>query len=425
MGAAALKLELEDIQGLVARGYRDLRHACFVLLGMEGDGARRWVAEVGATSASIRPGEDAVNLAFTATGLTKLGASLDAFPAEFVQGMVTAHRSRLLGDEGECAPSEWMWGGPSTPPVDAVLLLYARDASSLDAAHELHRRRWTEHGLVERQRLDTSDLDGAERFGFKDGISQPVVEGLSKSGPPWNTVRAGEFVLGYPNEYGLYTGGKDFDLGRNGSYLVIRQLAQDVAGFWRFVDEATVGPDGTSDRAAQVRLAAKMVGRWPSGAPLALAPHEDDPALADANDFGYFDEDPYGLRCPIAAHVRRTNPRDSLDPQPGSPQSIAVGKRHRLLRRGREYDEGLHFLCLNANSSRQFELIQHTWINNPHFAGLHDEPDPLVSPTSGGAFRIPAAPVRTRLTGLPRFVTVRGGAYFFLPGLRALRALST
>ena len=420
MGAATLKLDLDDIQGLVARGYREQPRACFVLLRMGAD-ARPWTLGIAGevATAAVRPSGNAVNVAFSAGGLAKLGAPLDGFPAEFVQGMVTPHRSRLLGDEGDATPAGWAWGGPSSPPVDAVLLLYARDDASLTAAYEAHQRQWAEHGLVEVARLDTTDLDGFEPFGFKDGVSQPIVEGLSKTGPEWNTVRAGEFVLGYPNEYGHYTGGKEFShgLGRNGSYLVVRQLAQDVAGFWGFLERLAGG-----DRAAQVRLAAKMVGRWPSGAPLALAPAEDDPVLAEANDFGYFGEDQDGLRCPIGAHVRRANPRDSLDPQPGSAESIAVGKRHRLLRRGREYDQGLHFLCLNANISRQYEFIQHTWINNPHFAGLHDEPDPLVSPAAGAAFRIPADPIRRRLTGLPRFVTVRGGGYFFLPGVRALRS---
>jgi deferrochelatase/peroxidase EfeB len=143
--------------------------------------------------------------------------------------------------------------------------------------------------------------------------------------------------------------------------------------------------------------------------------------------------------------VRRSNPRDSLDPSPGSAESVAVGKRHRLLRRGRKYgsplaqaealaaasgpeqdERGLHFICLNANIARQFEFVQHTWINNPRFAGLYDEPDPLVAAAGarGRTFTMPADPVRRRVTGLPSFVSVRGGAYFFLPGLRALRYLA-
>jgi Dyp-type peroxidase family len=198
------------------------------------------------------------------------------------------------------------------------------------------------------------------------------------------------------------------------------------------------------DPAAAERLAARIVGRWPSGAPLVLTPDQDQAALADANDFGYAAVDPYGYRCPIGAHIRRAHPRDALDPHPGSDASIALDKRHRLLRRGREYgpplppdetlaapastndDRGLHFICVNANIARQFEFVHHTWLNNPKFAGLYDDADPLVGAhrPSGGTFTMQAPPVRTRVSGLPRFVQPRGGAYFFLPGLRALRYLA-
>jgi deferrochelatase/peroxidase EfeB len=118
---------------------------------------------------------------------------------------------------------------------------------------------------------------------------------------------------------------------------VLRQLSQDVRAFWEFCDRATRRQDGSASREARVRLASKMVGRWPSGAPLVLAPDGDRPELSEENDFGYFATDGDGLRCPIAAHVRRSNPRDSLDPRPGSRESIEVANRHRLLRRGRQY----------------------------------------------------------------------------------------
>ena len=170
---------------------------------------------------------------------------------------------------------------------------------------------------------------------------------------------------------------------RNGSYLVFRQLSQDVGGFWRFADGATRRADGSSDPDARLRLAAKMVGRWPSGAPLALAPDADDPSLAEANDFAYHANDPRGARCPVGSHIRRSNPRDSLDPNPGSEGSFEINRRHRILRRGREYgpalpleralaepdsaERGLHFICLNANLARQFEFVHHTWLNNRKF----------------------------------------------------------
>ena len=93
----------------------------------------------------------------------------------------------------------------------------------------------------------------------------------------------------------------------------------------------------------------------------------------------------------------------------------------------REEPRGLHFLCLVANLARQFEFVQHTWLNNPRFAGLYGNPDPLLAPEPAGgrSFTVPADPVRERYTGLPRFITVTGGAYFFLPGIRAVRWLST
>ena len=176
-----------------------------------------------------------------------------------------------------------------------------------------------------------------------------------------------------------------------------------------------------------------------------MSPDHDDPHLSGANDFAYHASDPFGDRCPVGAHVRRANPRDSLDPDPGSRASVAINKRHRILRRGRSYGpritveealrdgedsddpRGLHFLCLNANIARQFEFIQHTWVNDPKFAGLYDDPDPLVGARSGarGDVTIQERPVRTRLRAMPEFTSVRGGAYFFLPGIRALRYLAT
>ena len=180
-----------------------------------------------------------------------------------------------------------------------------------------------------------------------------------------------------------------------------------------------------------------MVGRWPSGAPLALAPDADDPSLADANDFAYHDDDPRGVRCPVGSHIRRSNPRDSLDPDPGSDRSFEINRRHRIVRRGREYgpplpleqalaepdsaERGLHFICLNANIARQFEFVNHTWLNNTKFGELYDDADPFFAP---GCFTIPTDGVRERVIDVPRFVFVKGGAYFFLPGMAALRSLA-
>jgi len=459
MGAGAVSAgpsspELHDVQGLVARGYGELTAARFLVLAIDDPAAARaWVGALGATltPSDVRPEERAVNVAFTSSGLRKLGVApevLELFSLEFRGGMTTSHRRRMLGDLGPDAPEQWDWGGPSRP-VDATLLLYARDARAL-AALDAEQRRALPEGVRVVQPLGTSDLQGFEPFGFRDGISQPFVEGLSKTGPPAQSVRFGEFVLGYPNEHGHYTEDALLDqapeLGRNGTYVVFRQLRQDVGGFWRFLDEATRRPDGSSDPQRRTALAAQLVGRWPGGAPLVLSPGADDPALATENDFRYVALDRRGVRCPLGAHIRRANPRDSLDPSPGTDRSLAVNRRHRILRRGREYgpplpveealredesaagdDRGLHFICLNGSIARQFELVHISWLNSPKFAGLYDDADPIVGPSHpfGGTFTIQTETLRERVKGVPRFVSVRGGAYFFLPGIGATRHLAT
>lgn len=458
----ATRIERDDIQGIVVAGYGHLPAACFVLLRGEPGGqgrapaANAWLRGLAVTTASGRAEEHATQVAFTHHGLRALGlapGTADALAVEFVDGMATPNRSRALGDTGTSAPEHWSWGGPHTLAIDVVLMLYAKDRDALQRQYEAHAADFTRGGLVEVQRLGAADLGATESFGFADGISQPLIDGLGPAGRSADTVKAGEFLLGYPNEYGQYPGtalvpsdddpagvlargpGKQRrDFGRNGTYLVYRELGQDVDGFLAFLDAATRRADGTSDREAAMRLAAKIVGRWPSGAPLVLAPDADDPSLARANDFGYFNEDREGLRCPIGAHIRRANPRDSLPPKPGSDDSIAVNKRHRILRRGRQRDPapsepgavsgpGLHFICMNANIARQFEFIQGTWCDNPKFEGLYEDRDPLVTTSPGQSFRVPGLPVRTRYTGLPSFISVIGGAYFFLPSLRAIRYL--
>jgi Dyp-type peroxidase family len=462
MAAAPLtpSLERDDIQGLVASGYRHLPEGCYLLLEIvDAAAARRWAATLAerVTTAAGRVEGEAVNVALTLSGLQKLGvpdSALGQFSLEFREGMTERSRARVLGDTGASAPEYWTWGGPDCAPVDVMLTLYAtprRLASALDRHTDLATA-----GLRELHRLDAR-LEDREHFGFHDGISQPAVEGI-RTPAPGDTIKAGEFVLGYPNEYGQFTdrpllepdddpeavlaldpqGSGRRDLGRNGTYLVLRQLAQDVPGFWRHLEAiAAASGNGLGDATA---LAARMVGRWPGGAPLVLSPDRDDPALADANDFAYHEADQLGLRCPIGAHARRAHPRDSLDPNPGSESAIAIDRRHRLLRRGRIYgsrlepgaavdsgddsERGLQFMCLCGSLQRQFEFIQETWVFSPKFDGLYEDPDPLLGP-AGRTFTIQARPARRRLRELPAFVRVRGGGYFFLPGIRALRWLGT
>ncbi|MGQ4647128.1 Dyp-type peroxidase [Lyngbya aestuarii] len=473
-------LELNDIQGLIVRGYSQLLAARFVLLKIENPkAAKQWLSTLAPQlqNSQERPSETCLNIAFTYEGLKSLGLNeqiLTTFSPEFREGMSEPYRRRILGDHGESAPELWEWGGPNTTSVDILLMLYATDQAKLATFYKAYAQDFASGGVEEILKLETftlMDEEGRfrEHFGFRDGVSQPTIEGLSRVGSPDNTVKAGEFILGYPNEYGLYTerpmvkaqqdqqsilpedseGSGNHDLGRNGSYLVFRQLGQKVQEFWHFLDKVTQEQEGTSNPEASLKLASKIVGRWPSGTPLVTSPDQDDPSLENNNDFAYHHLDPHGLKCPLGAHIRRSNPRDSLDPKPGTEKSIAVNKTHRLLRRGRTYgkpiaaslepqellkgdssgERGLHFICVNANIARQFEFVQQTWINNPKFSGMYSDTDPLIGDRHPGdlglevTFTEQATPVRKRLTGLPEFVVVRGGAYFFLPGIRAFRYL--
>lgn len=475
-----LKEQIEDVQGIIVRGYSQLQDACYVLLEIDDpQAARQWLGTLSVTDGRSGSRDRALNVAFTHAGLAALGLdrdSLRTFSHEFREGMVSPYRSRILGDQGASDPEHWEWGGPQTAPVHILLMLYASTEAALADYYEEVARQFEAAGLREQKKLDAALLRGEngcskEHFGFCDGISQPYIEGLEKPAPAEQTVATGEFILGYPNEYGKLTerplvprekdpdnllpddveGSGRRDLGRNGTYLVFRQMSQDVKKFWTFIQEQARDEKSGADADAPIRLASKMVGRWPSGAPMVRAPDHDDPDLARENDFRYHDEDPSGHRCPIGSHIRRTNPRDDLGPDPGSEQSIETNKLHQILRRGRAYgtpvadsmdprdimdadasgERGLHFICLAANLRRQFEFLQHSWANNPKFNGLYDDPDPLIGDRhrSGtdrpNCFTEQGQPVRRRITGMPNFVTIRGGEYFFLPSLQAIRYLAS
>jgi Dyp-type peroxidase family len=481
--AQPVVLEREDMQALLTRGHSHHKAACFFLLTFadRADGvaaAKRWLGDLindPDVAMNAKREQPCVHLAFTAEGLRHFGCAeslLAGFSDEFQFGMATEHRQRLLGDTEASSPAHWEWGR-ADQKLHAVLMLYAADEDELARVRCRYEAAFNQHGIRAIVRETTWLANKKEHFGFHDGITTPPIEGIKPEPATKLSIKPGEFIFGYQNEYHRYPtsplihraldplshlkldveGSGMADFGRNGSYLVFRQLRQDVFGFWSFVDQAARAIDGTSDK--RDWLAAKMVGRWRSGAPLALSPNRDDLSLENSDDFMFHKNDQLGLRCPIGSHIRRTNPRDSLDPQPGSEESLSLSKLHRLLRRGRTYgdclagmdpdailaqgddgrDRGLHFICLNANISRQFEFVQSSWSNNPQFGTLYDDVDPLTGErgrfgTSNGApgtanFTIPHEAGRTRIRNIPNFVTVRGGAYFFMPGMSALRYLAT
>lgn len=448
------QLELDDIQGIVAYAYLRRSHARYLVLTVQprrAAEARAWLARLRRHVGSAQAGqhrpitEPVISIAFTHAGLKALGVAVDkGFVPEFQQGMVHPHRSRVLGDidadqdnyQVENAPAHWRWG-MTNESVHILISVFAAELEQLATFIAAHIAWAADEGLVRIEHTRNAAFrpqpdkprDLREPFGFRDGISQPYVEGFGRPAPladaPANRVRAGEFVLGYQNELGrtgqspsveaardpndllkpLADGRRD--LGRNGTYLVVRELDQEVARF----------------RQRTALEQAKLIGRWPSGAPLTLARQQDDPALGDRNDFSYFATDRAGMGCPIGAHVRRANPRDGFA-DPDLPRTAAASfanvNQHRLLRRGRPYwepEQGTFFMCINASIERQFEFVQQAWLNAPSFMGLPAERD-LASGAST-PYTIPHCAGRERLS-LPALIHVRGGAYFFLPGLKAL-----
>lgn len=459
-------------QGLLARGYGEKPHATFLMYAIPGGRekeARAFVASLPITDGAdapqvARPGEGdrrarrrhqpvAMNVAMTYRGLLALGMdealASATFSEPFRAGMGSPRTAELLRD----APSTFAWSdAPSSGAtvVHLAVLVYSDTFARLEATLHGLRADAKRAGLDEVASLDDSTLELEEPFGFADGIAQPRFDPAD----PQADTAPGEFVLGSMNAWGRVAGDWQSEgarpeqveapvdpmpLLRGGSYLVLRDLRQDVQGFWRYFASQASKPEEA------VFLASKAVGRWPSGTPFDQQDTEDGPANPSTwDDFGFAARDREGLRCPFGAHIRRMHPRDWLFA--GDEASVrALNARHRILRRGRPYGirpgrmsalemathpdripahaQGLYFGCLNTDIHRQFEFLQQTWANNANFAGLSDSPDPLIGVHPRRDLIIQKDPVRRRLRGLPVFVHVRAGGYFFLPSMPAIRRL--
>jgi Dyp-type peroxidase family len=466
--------QMRDTQGLVISGYAKMPFCTYYLLLIkDANKVKPWlnklVAEritAGEPDDKKRKTTDALNLAITKEGFKELGVGIDSFEQAFQDGMQTDSRATILGDFGDNHYSKWQWGNDQKP-VHFLLMLYSADEQTHAKRQKEEEAAFKQGGLVlaTDKRLDTTNMDEEgrfekEHFGFADGVSQPLVAGMTSktaSEVPQapQIIPTGEFVLGYPNGYdGNVTAvpgdasKQDPDkIGFNGTYLVFRQMEQDVPAFWEFINTEAKKQKIDADY-----LAAKIVGRWKNGA--ILQPGESKAPVikdkdTDLNGFDYRD-DLEGKGCPFGSHVRRTNPRgqglgvEQNDPNESIKTSLKVANRHRILRRGRSYgnflndplkddakgERGLFFICLNSNIERQFEFIQHTWVNNLKFNGLYDEDDPLIGtygssdPSFKRSFTIQDDPLRRRICNFQQFITIKGGSYFFLPGIKALRMLA-
>jgi Dyp-type peroxidase family len=437
-----MKLELHDIQGTVLNNRPMPYFGTYVVFRIsDAEQARtmlqRLIPRVSSAADWAAPKDDAwLNVAFTWEGLRRLGLSqdiLDGFPIEFRQGM--AARAAFLGDVGRSDPETWDFPHGNNG-FHAGIFVMASTPEGRDAKLAIGRGALEGlDGIEVSARLDVGVPPTLrEHFGYADGISRPFIEGqggepLPGQGTP---TKAGEFILGYEDELGkMATGPGPEQLWRNGTYIAIRKIHQDVAAFRQYLRQCA------KDSAGQELAAAKMMGRWRSGCPLALAPDADNPALvADPqrnNDFAYFDDDLNGQRTPVGCHIRRVNPRDGLQ------ATLANARLHRLVRRGAAYgpmlpedateddgqDRGIVLALINANPGRQFEFVQSQWVNDGDFVSQGIRSDPIIGRRDrADDFAYPAKPVRKRLTGLPDFTATRGGEHVFLPGLGGLRWLA-
>ncbi|WP_245481422.1 Dyp-type peroxidase domain-containing protein [Bradyrhizobium sp. LVM 105] len=461
--APRLSEQSHDIQGMLKSGFGSLTTSRFRLLTILDERlAKAWLArllDTGLVASAEQVGKpkqekqqkerlDAVvAIGFTYSGLTKLGCretSEHPFPTPFRSGMGSELRAKLLRDEYR----QWTWTdreGPGGGEVVHILLAEwkTRGAASRLPAIDPHAFSVIEVG----EESDFFDGDGKlrEPFGFRDGLAQPVIRGLrDQDGESLKQAREGardlyddrvvepgEFILGYRNEYdeltfcpnveGWTSASGQFTL--NGSYLAVRQFEQDVAAFEAFEAAHT-------DFAAANGVSAgeKLMGRRKNGLPLSW---KGDPAVpvsdSVADAFRYRVEDANGFMCPNGAHVRRSNPRDSLGIDVQS--SIKSSKLHRLLRRGRPYREksgrqGIFFIACNADLERQFEFIHQRWLQNRKFGALESQDDPIVgSQPCPKAFTIPGQPSGGEVS-LQRFTQTLGGGYFFLPGITALNFIA-
>ena len=427
---------------------------------------------------NIKPRETWIHVAFSAEGIKKFGLKLppstgaygydldpiknemvislkngaaDAADDPFKVGM--HKRNTKLGDTGEDAPEKWIKpfkpGLPPNdfPPIDGLLRVDSdepedADNTTVDLLVESTERGIICEGLQKGTGLFNLHGKQIEHFGFRDGVSQPLIRGIDDDEIEEREVNPDghdykKFVL-----FGL-SGNREW--ANDGSFMVFRRLSQDFAGFWQFMNEKSqelgLTPSG---------LAARFVGRWRSGAPLSKFQAGDPelPSEFDFNDFKYMkdasgqDVDPKGENTPRFSHIRKVYPRDD-GISPNASENSLKNQERRIMRRGIPFgprfadspdaERGLLFMCFQIDLEHQFEFIQQTWANNKQFPltdpgapaghghdaiiGKHHDQG-FVNLFKNGQFkRIPDT------GGFKQWVTTTGGVYLFSPSISALKKM--
>ena len=435
-------LELHEIQATVLRPRPAPYFGTHVLLRLDDarsgrEVLRRLTPHVDSAANWWQARRTWLSTAISYAGLQAIGVpedTLQSFPEAFRVGM--AARAQQLGDVGINDPRNWEASfrtGQAHIGVSAFSDSEENHQRALAIAREQYEG-LSGVSVLAMQHFGAQPGD-LNPLGYKDGIDQPAIEGsgvdpLPGQGP---LIKAGEFILGYPGEAGVPLPMPQPDiLGRNGTYVGFRKYQSRVGAFNRFLRE-----NGSTEEEREL-LAAKLVGRWRSGAPLTLAPDVDDPKLgADPqrnNNFDYAN-DPHGRQVPFGSHIRRMNPRDTKLTR------LTDVNIHRVIRRGTTYGppydpndfseaadtipRGAIFLLISAKAMATLEFLQQEWINDGNFIGVGDERDPIIGrQEEGGTFTIPKEPVRRRIHGIETFNVLRGGEYFFLPSLSALNWLA-
>ena len=430
-------LELDDIQATVLRARPEPYFGTHAILEFKDAASgkellRRLAPRVPSAAHWDQPRPSWLAVALSYRGLETLElpeSTLASFPANFRVGM--AARADRLRDSGPNAPAHWEFPF-GTPRVHLAVSVYADSEDAWHTEVAAYQRELSEISGAEVLSHQDFGATGFNVFGYRDGFSQPVVEGSGAESLPGDgrPIKAGEFILGYPSESGhpLALPSPEV-LGRNGTYVVFRKYHSHVAAFNRYLQ------DNASTDEERELLAAKLVGRWRSGAPLALTPQRDDPALGEdphrINDFDYGD-DPRGLNTPLGSHIRRMNPRST------KLEVLSDVNIRRIVRRSTSYGEtfssssvrddgqsrGLDFIALGARAIDTVEFLQSEWVSSGNFVGLGKEKDPMISLQDKTAyFTVPGTPPR-RVHGIQSFNTLLGGEYFFMPSLSALAWLA-
>lgn len=400
-----------------------------------------------------------VNVAFTITGLSKLVLDPNLGDLAFQAGAIG--RASSLGDPSQAGkPTGWL---PEflSDKIDGVFLVTGGTDAAVDAEVKNLEALGASMAVI---RKDSGKVrpgleKGHEHFGWQDGISQPGITGLTTPFPGQQMMEAGLYVFGYPVPAGTPPTAPAPAWAKNGSLMVFRRLNQLVPEFAKFIAD-----QGSQLGVDPVLLGARLVGRWKSGAPLALTPSQDDTTLAaDPNQNNNFDfsDDQGQRRCPFGAHTRKTNPRADLAISEGqaasAPSEVLQGvvSPRRIIRQGIPFGEevtaaettvsktseerGLLFVCYQTSIVNQFEFLQISWADNPGFIFGKTHPDgsavttgldPIIGQNIPPAQRIgmdeplpnyPTGNQRSQLNQPTAFVVPTGGAYFFVPSISALQ----